>query len=108
VAAVAGAAMLLAQLVGPRAYLYDQYPDYADRLDCVFEQESHWRPDVVNPSSGAAGVAQFIRSTWASTPQGRRGESRFDPYSSIDASVWLIDETPQSWRHWAVVLRGLC
>jgi hypothetical protein len=106
--ALAGAALLLAQVMGPRTYLYDQYPDYADRLDCVFERESHWLPDAVNPYSGAAGVAQFIRSTWAATPQGQRGESRFDPYSSIDASVWLIDATPQSWRHWSVVKAGLC
>jgi hypothetical protein len=91
----------------PHAYLYASYPRYARRLDCVIRRESQWKPAARN-ASGATGLAQFILSTWLSTPQGKAGASRTDPIASIDASVYLIEETPQSWRHWTVIKLGLC
>lgn len=90
----------------PHAYLYSAYPRYAKRLDCVITRESHWLPAAVNPRSGATGLAQFLASTWASTPQGKAGYTRTNPYASIDGAVFLIENTPQGWKHWAVI--GLC
>ena len=92
----------------PHAYLYASYPRYARRLDCTITRESRWNPWAYNPRSGAEGLAQFISSTWYSTPQGKAGASRTDPIASIDASVFLIEKTPQSWRHWQVITSGLC
>ena len=92
----------------PHAYLYASYPRYARRLDCVITRESHWQPYAYNPRSGAEGLAQFISSTWYSTPQGKAGASRTDPIASIDGAVFLIEHTPQSFRHWQVVSLGYC
>jgi soluble lytic murein transglycosylase-like protein len=90
----------------PHAYLYAAYPRYARRLDCVIGRESRWNTTAYNSRSGATGLAQFIYSTWMSTPQGKAGASRTDPIASIDASVFLIEQTPQSWHHWTTI--GLC
>ena len=90
----------------PHAYLYATYPRYARRLDCVIGRESRWVPTAYNPRSGATGLAQFIYSTWMSTPQGKAGASRTDPIASIDGSVFLIEKTPKSWGHWVTI--GLC
>jgi hypothetical protein len=92
----------------PYAYLYQTYPRYASRLNCVFARESGWDPQAYNRRSGASGLAQFILSTWLSTPQGKAGAARTDPFASIDASVYLIENTPSSWRHWQVILQGYC
>ena len=92
----------------PQNYLYATYPRYARRLDCVITRESRWIPTAYNPRSGAEGLAQFISSTWYSTPQGKAGASRTDPIASIDGAVFLIEHTPQSFRHWQVVSLGYC
>ncbi len=51
--------------------------------------ESNLDPSAVNPSSGASGLFQFMPSTFAGTPNGKRGESIFDAYSSADATGWM-------------------
>src|SRR4249919_2022838 len=59
--------------LSPYEYLYAVHPRTARRLDCVIQRESRWTASAVNPRSGAAGLAQFLMSTWRSTPQGKAG-----------------------------------
>ena len=90
----------------PRDYLYERAPDLAPRLDCIITRESGWDPSVRNPRSSAAGLAQFMPSTWATTPQGQLGLSPFDPLPSIDAAIWLAET--RGWTQWQVFTAGGC
>ena len=92
----------------PYEYLYAEYPEVARRMDCVITRESRWTSGAYNRSSGATGLAQFLWSTWLTTPQGKAGLSRFDPYANIDGAVWLAKYSPPYWRHWTVVRLGYC
>lgn len=64
--------------------------------------ESRFFPSATNESSDAAGLFQFLRSTWAGTPY--RGFPRYDPLASALAAGWLAQASapgPQwSWRRW--------
>jgi hypothetical protein len=93
-------------LLSPYEYLYAVYPRIARRMDCVIQRESEWKSWAVNRRSGASGLAQFLRTTWLSTPQGRAGASVFDPYANIDGAAWLA--TNVGWRQWQVVTFGYC
>jgi transglycosylase-like protein with SLT domain len=90
----------------PREYLYQQAPDIAPRMDCIINGESGWDPAQQNRRTRAAGLAQFLPSTWATTPEGQRGLSPFDPLSNIDAAIWLARTT--GWTQWQVYTEGLC
>jgi len=90
----------------PRDYLYQQAPDLAPRLDCIIAGESAWDPAQQNPRSKAAGLAQFLPSTWATTPPGQSGESPFDPLANIDAAIWLA--RTKGWTQWQVYVLGHC
>ena len=58
--------------------------------------ESRYHPNSVNSSSGAAGLFQFLPSTWAFTPQ--RGLSPFDPVANSNAAAWLYGrDGPSQW-----------
>lgn len=92
--------------LSPYGYLYAEYPLIAKRMDCVIARESKWDAAAVNPRSGATGLAQFLRSTWLTTPPGRAGLSRLDPYASIDGAAWLARNS--GWSQWTVVLNGYC
>ena len=94
--------------LSPYDYLYAVYPGLARRMDCVIVRESRWDPGAYNRSSGAAGLLQFLLGTWLSTPQGKAGASRYDPYAAIDGAAWLITHDAKSWRHWSPVLFGMC
>jgi soluble lytic murein transglycosylase-like protein len=61
--------------------------------------ESRYNPGAYNRSSGAAGLFQFIPSTWRNTPQGRAGMSPFDPYANAEAAAWLYKVGGP--RHWS-------
>lgn len=93
--------------LSPQAYLYQQWPDTASRMDCVINYESSWNARATNPRSGAAGLAQFESATWMSTPQGQAGESAYDPYASIDAFGWMVHGGGR-WTEWTPVLLGYC
>jgi len=95
-----------AAVLDPRAYLYQQAPDLAPRLDCIIASESGWDPSQVNARTRAAGLAQFLPSTWATTPQGMHGLSPLEPQPNIDAAVWLA--RTKGWRQWEVYTDGLC
>lgn len=90
----------------PREYLYAVHPTIAKRMDCVISRESHWTPTAVNPRSKASGLAQFLPSTWRTTPQAAAGWSVFEPYANIDAAAWLARTV--GWRQWQVVTFGWC
>lgn len=76
------------------------------RLDCIAWFESRDTPGARNPRSGAAGLFQFLPSTWRTTPQGKAGLSVYDPVAARDAARWMIGQGRI--REWEVVTRGLC
>jgi len=59
---------------------------------CVAERESNFDPLVVNPATGAAGVFQFIPSTWESLSElaGRSGASVFDARANVAVAAWTV------------------
>jgi len=61
--------------------------------------ESNLDPRAVNRSSGASGLFQFMPSTFAFTPNGKRGEDIFNAYSSADAAGWMWANGMRN--HWA-------
>ena len=95
-----------AAALDPREYLYQQAPDLAPRLDCIIASESGWDPAGVNARTRAAGLAQFLPSTWAATPQGMQGLSVLDPQANIDGAIWLV--RTRGWQQWQVYTAGLC
>jgi hypothetical protein len=95
-----------AQALDPREYLYAQAPDLAPRLDCIISGESDWEPSQQNARSRAAGLAQFLPSTWATTPEGQQGLSPFEPLANIDAAIWLA--RTKGWTQWQVYAEGRC
>lgn len=90
----------------PREYLFATHPTIAKRMDCVILRESKWDPTAVNPRSRASGLAQFLPSTWKTTPQAAEGKSVFDAIANIDAAAWLARTV--GWRQWAVIQFGYC
>jgi peptidoglycan hydrolase CwlO-like protein len=71
-------------------------------IDC----ESNGDPDAVNPYTGAAGLFQFLPSTWASaSPQaGYGGSSAVDPEANIATAAWLANHYQELgydyWHAW--------
>jgi hypothetical protein len=76
------------------------------RIDCLVRYESGGNPNAVNRSSGAAGLLQFLPSTWAGTPQGRAGLSVFNPQAARAAAAWMLAQGRA--REWVPVRQGLC
>ncbi|MFZ0015609.1 MAG: transglycosylase SLT domain-containing protein [Acidimicrobiia bacterium] len=72
-------------------------------IDC----ESNGDPNAVNPYSGAAGLFQFLPSTWASTAPnaGFSGASATDPEANIGSAAWLANRYQQLgkyyWSPWS-------
>lgn len=69
----------------------------------VMQCESRGNPDAKNPSSTAAGLMQFLRSTWdrvaaqTGSPSYADG-GPFDPEWSIVNAAWLLDHGgPTQW-----------
>jgi hypothetical protein len=60
-------------------------------------RESRYRWRVTNSSSGAAGLYQFMRSTWNSTPY--RRHSPYHPRWAALAAMWMWKHGYQS--HWS-------
>jgi uncharacterized protein YraI len=61
--------------------------------------ESLLDPRAVNRSSGASGLFQFMPSTFAFTPNGKAGQSIFDPVANADAAGWMWKNGMRN--HWA-------
>jgi peptidoglycan hydrolase CwlO-like protein len=67
---------------------------------CVADRESGDNPNAVNPSSGAAGVFQFLPSVWPalSSSAGYGGRSAFDARANIGTAEW--DVANFGWADW--------
>ena len=89
----------------PPAYIaqiiHDAFVGMGDRaLQWAFNVaycESRYHPNSVNSSSGAAGLFQFLPSTWAFTPY--HASSPFDPVANSNAAAWLYRrDGPSQWQ----------
>jgi hypothetical protein len=56
--------------------------------------ESGYNPNAINPS-GAAGLFQFMPSTFRNTPPGRAGGSIWDPAANSQAAAWMYSQGRQ-------------
>ena len=50
--------------------------------------------------------AQFLPSTWATTPQDGQRLSPLDPTANMDAAIWLA--RTKGWQQWQVYTVGQC
>lgn len=60
--------------------------------------ESGFNPNATNPSSGAAGIFQFLPSTWATTAYA--GYSPYNASANIHAAYQVFSRDGYSWREW--------
>jgi hypothetical protein len=70
---------------------------------CVAQAESTFDPLAVNPSTGAAGVFQFLPSTWASLSElaDHGGDSVFDARANVAVAAWTV--AAYGWHPWRSV-----
>jgi hypothetical protein len=70
---------------------------------CVAERESGLDPLAVNPDTGAAGLFQFLPSTWASLSDmaGWGGASVFDARANAAVAAWTVAQ--YGWHPWRSV-----
>jgi hypothetical protein len=61
-------------------------------------RESRWNPRATNSSSGAAGLFQFMPTTWAHTPY--RKHSPYHPRWASLAAMWLWSKG--GYHHWSL------
>ena len=68
---------------------------------CVADKESSYNPLAENPVTGAAGVYQFIPSTWTSlsSAAGWGGASVFDAEANVGVAAWTV--TNFGWSNWS-------
>lgn len=72
----------------------------------IISCESNGDPDAVNPYSGAAGLFQFLPSTWASTAPkaGYPEASPYDPEANVASAAWLANRYQELgysyWHAW--------
>lgn len=72
-------------------------PDAVNWALRVSSCESEYNPQAVNSSTGAAGLFQFLPSTWASSPYA--ASSPFDPTANAQAAAWLYQTSgPSQWQ----------
>lgn len=73
---------------------------------CVAEAESGFDPLAVNPSTGAAGVFQFLPSTWESLSAlaGWTSASVFDARANVAVAAWTVAR--YGWHAWRSVATG--
>ena len=89
--------------------MVEQYfpSDMVDDALVVIACESNGDPVAENPYSGAAGLFQFIPSTWAWAAPGAgfSGASVFEPEANVGAAAWVvqqsIDREAHPWAHWS-------
>lgn len=72
---------------------------YASQALRVAQCESSLNPRAYNASSGASGVFQFLRSTWATTSYA--GSSPFNASANIRAAHQVFVRDGYSWREWS-------
>ncbi len=80
--------------------------ELVDQALAVIDCESRGDPEALNPYSGAAGLFQFLPSTWAvvSPKAGFAGASPFEPEPNIGSAWWLVNyylnRGKQPWTAW--------
>jgi outer membrane murein-binding lipoprotein Lpp len=85
----------------------DQFDSLGSKTEavalCVAEAESNFDPLAENPSTGAAGVFQFLPSTWESLSElaGRGGASVFEARANVAVAAWTVAE--YGWHPWSSV-----
>ena len=78
-----------------------------DEALAIINCESNGDPDAYNPYSGAAGLFQFIPSTWASTAPkaGYPDSSPFEPEANVASAAWLANRYQELgldyWEPWS-------
>lgn len=81
--------------------------DRVDQALAIIDCESNGNPSAENPYSGAAGLFQFLPSTWASTAPnaGYGGASVFDPEANVASAAWLANRYQELgypyWHPWS-------
>lgn len=86
--------------------------DQVERALCIMSYESGGNPSAANPSSSAAGLFQFLKSTWDDmVPVEVSGGSYssgqvFDAEANIRSAAWLM--AAAGWSQWSPWNRGLC
>ncbi len=89
------------------ALIRDHFASLGSRTEavalCVAEAESNFDPLAENPSTGAAGVFQFLPSTWVNLSElaGRGGASVFDARANVAVTAWTVAE--YGWHPWSSV-----
>lgn len=85
--------------------------DQVDRALCIMWHESRGDPTADNPTSSAAGLFQFLRSTWDWVADELGGPAYdtgapYDPETNTRYAAWL--QATGGWTHWSPYNRGLC
>lgn len=75
------------------------------RAEAVGECESHFEHRATNPRSGAAGVFQFLPSTWTAHVGGRHWnpwwrETPYDPQANVWAAR-VLSKGGTDWSQWS-------
>lgn len=79
--------------------------DQVDKAMAVMACESGGNPNADNPSSSAAGLFQFLKSTWDNmVPLSVTGGSYasgqvYDPEANVRAAAWLL--AAEGWSQWS-------
>ncbi len=80
-----------------RDYAYQQHPDVARCIERIVQVESSgWFTGGWNPvpwgrwGEHASGLGGFLPSTWATTPQGRAGQSIWSGTAQVDAIAYML------------------
>lgn len=86
--------------------------DQVERALCIMSHESGGNPGAANPSSTAAGLFQFLRSTWDSMVPGDVTGGSYDSgqvyngEANVRSAAWLM--AAEGWSQWSPYNRGLC
>jgi hypothetical protein len=74
--------------------------DDVTKAMCVADRESDFNPLAENPISGAAGVFQFLPSTWAlfAPAAGWGGHSVFEAEANVAVAAWTVGN--YGWSSW--------
>jgi hypothetical protein len=62
-------------------------------------RESHWHPKATNSSSGAAGLYQFMPTTWQNSPYGKH-HSAYQPRWAALGAMWYWSHG--GYYHWSL------
>jgi len=87
------------------------FPSEVERALCILDHESRGNPNAKNPRSSAAGLFQFLRSTWDRVPLSVSGGSYdsgqvYQPEANIRSAAWL--QARSGWWPWSPYKAGEC